>query len=114
MSFPEQVYQALGPLVADRCYPGQLPQDLATFPAIYWNYIGTAENTVNGESDEESVRLEINLVARRSDDLFVLRRPVSDAMHDTFDSTVRLTDMPVPYDESGGLFRRVLEFNVRA
>ncbi|GAB7128038.1 hypothetical protein JCM19000A_25450 [Silvimonas sp. JCM 19000] len=114
MSFREQVYQALAPLVGARCYPELLPENLADYPAIYWSYMATPDATVGGEADEESIRLEINVVARTTDALASLRVAVSDAMYDTFDTAQRISDMPMPYDDSGGLFRRVIEFNLRA
>ncbi|MDR3427944.1 hypothetical protein [Silvimonas sp.] len=114
MSLPAQLFAALRQLAGDRCFPEQIPQSNKDWPAIFYRITGTPQNTIGGDSDQDVYRVEINLIDRSTDKIWALRRPVFDAIDFAFDSAERITDLPAPYDDSGALFRRVIEYYVRS
>ena len=112
MSIETQIFDALGPLVEDRCYPVVLPASLTVWPAIRYTFSAVVpENTVCGASDQDVYRLQIDLYGPDYDDLAMLRLAIFAAIEAAFESAERQLDVP-DFEPDARLHRRVIDYLV--
>lgn len=107
---------ALGPLVLNRIHPMYLPDDV-TYPAIrYQALVIDPQNTMQGESDLDNVRMRVDLFHKDWDELLVLRRQVRTAMgsNGTFAyQAICVAEYDIPEPEQK-LFHKALDFSIWA
>lgn len=112
MSIETHIFNALGPLVDNRCYPVVLPASNLTWPVIRYTFSAVVpENTLCGASDQEAYRLQIDLYGPIYDDLTTLRLAVFAAIEAAFESAERQVDLP-DFEPDARLHRRVIDYLV--
>ncbi len=97
MSVETTIFTALKGLVANRCYPHSFPQSpaLPTWPAIRYTVAGGVVYTANqGNTGEDDVRVQIDIVAGSYDQAATLSVQVRAALEALDGSTV-LNSAPV-------------------
>lgn len=97
------IYSRLGPLVADRCYPGNFEQPpdarLPTWPAIRFMIIdSTPEADICGTDNEDTddIRVQVDVAGLQYDDVRLLKKQVINELMNT--------DPPCTREAGGGYF----------
>lgn len=102
---------ALESLVDGRVFPSVLPMGFA-LPAIVYITSGVdPNNTICGASDDEEVRIQVDLYAKTMKEVLSLRKQVFTAIEGAFESVIRMNDFD-GYEPDTKLFRRIIEFSI--
>lgn len=119
------IFAALGPLVSNRCYPIQFPQELIeppknrpsgqsypTWPAIRWYIIfGDNVDTICGTDTEDTddTEVQFDVVAKTYTEMFSLRSSVIAALQSVTPPCSR-TFLQDDYDEETKTYRGILRY----
>jgi hypothetical protein len=112
MTLAETIQAMLDPLAAGGAWFMENTQDPPALPYIVWMYATSQTNvTLDGPSDLQNTRLQVDLYERDAQGLQTLEAAVRAAMQASTLTNVPLTSMDASVPELRA-FRRVMEFSV--
>ncbi|MFZ7235808.1 DUF3168 domain-containing protein [Avibacterium gallinarum] len=105
------LFNALSPLVAGRCFYEVIPDTNTTYPVIVYQFPTITPNAALENGDLDDYQVQIDIYSNQVDDIFNLREALFEAIEDEFDFAERISDFS-DYEPDTSLHRRVVMYQI--